>query len=355
MSVLSAWLVARLFRWLPDSAPTGLVAVGAPDRSSPVIVTANFSLTVERVRRALDGHDVWLLVANTDGINVWCAAGGRIFTAQRVIDAIKVSGLEQKIDHREVILPALAAPGVDPLLVRKETGFRARFGPVSARDIPAYLAAGKKKTEAMRRFDFGLAHRLDMFLPMNFPIYLLGAAVLAIFARQYLVGYTALFWGAVAALYLLLDVIPGKTGWSQAFFTATAVVVGWVTVDWYRLADPLAHWGWHLATFAIFFAAGFDLAGTASARRSDAEVMMHRLGFSSFGSLFSEKELGEIHIDRELCLGCGACFEICPVGVFGVLDRDRKSTLADHEACFACGACVMQCPSGALSLGHREE
>jgi NAD-dependent dihydropyrimidine dehydrogenase PreA subunit len=352
MSRCSAWLVAHLFRWLPDSVPTGLVAVGTPDRSSPVIVTANFSLTVARVKRAMQGHDAWLLVANTDGINVWCAAGGRILTAHRVIDAIKVSGLEQKVDHREVILPALAAPGVDPAVVKKETRFRARFGPVSATDIPAYLAAGKKKTENMRRFDFGIGHRLDMFLPMNFPIYLAGAALLAIFARQYLVGYTALFWGAVTALYLLLDVIPGQTGWRQASVAATAVVVGWIAVDWYRLDDPLAHWGWHLATFAIFFAAGFDLAGTASGRRSDAELMMHRLGFSSFGSLFSEKELGEVCLDRSLCQGCGTCFDICPIGVFGELDGDRKTTFAHHEACFSCSACVMQCPSGALSLDH---
>jgi len=350
VSAVSAWFVAHLFRWLPDAAPTGLVAVGNPDRSSQVIVTANYSQTVGRVNRALEGHDVWLLVTNTAGINVWCAAGGRLFTAQRVIDAIKVSRLEQKIDHRDLILPALAAPGVDLRLVKKETGFRARFGPVYARDIPAYLAAGRKKTEAMRRFDFGLAHRLDMFLPMNFPIYLIGAVALAVFARQYLVGFTALFWGAVAFLYLLLDVIPGSTGWRQALLSAVIVVAGWVAVDWYRLADPFAHWGWQLATAAIFFAAGFDLAGTASARRSDAELMMHQLGISSFGSLFSDKELGEIHLDRTLCKGCDTCFEICPIGVFGGLDGDRKSTFADHDACFACGACVMQCPSGALSL-----
>jgi len=352
MTTVSAWLVAHLFRWLPHASPTGLVAVGNPDRSSPVIVTADFTLTVERVKRALEGLDVWLLVANTDGINVWCAAGGRIFTAQRVIDAIKVSALERKVDHRQVILPALAAPGVDPRLVKEETGFRARFGPVYARDIPAYLAAGKKNTEAMRRFDFGLGHRLDMFLSMNFPIYLGGAVVMAVVARQYLLGYTALYWGAVAFLYILLDLIPGRTGWSQAFFSAAAVVAAWVAVDWLRLADPLAHWGWQLATFAVFFAAGFDIAGTASARRSDAELMMHRLGFSSFGSIFSEKELGEIHLDRELCQGCCTCFEICPVGVYGALDEDRKTTFAARDACFACGACVMQCPSGALSLSH---
>jgi len=76
---------------------------------------------------------------------------------------------------------------------------------------------------------------------MNFPIYLAGAAVLAVFARQNLLGYTVLFWGALAFLYVLLDMIPGKTGWSQALFSAAAAVLVWAVVDWYRFADPFAH------------------------------------------------------------------------------------------------------------------
>ena len=210
MTAVLDWLVAYLFRWLPRSAPTGLFPIGDPDESSPVIVTGNFSLTIRRVRRALRGQNLWLLVANSDGINVWCAADGGIFTHNRVIDAIKVSGLGSRVEHRQVILPALSASGVDLENIREETGFHAHFGPVYARDIPAYLEGRKKKTEAMRRFDFGPRHRLDMFLPMNFPIYLLVAIVLAVFWPQYLLGYTILFWGAVAFLYVFLEVIPGK-------------------------------------------------------------------------------------------------------------------------------------------------
>ena len=200
MTALLDWIVAYLFRWLPRSAPTGLFPIGKPDNSSPVIVTANFSLTVKRVRKALRGQNLWLLVANSEGINVWCAADGGIFTHNRVIDAIKVCQLADKVAHREVILPALSASGVDLDAVREETGFRARFGPVYAKDIPAYLAGRKKKTEAMRRFDFGLKHRLDMLLPMNFPLYLLIGIVVAVFGRQHLPGYTNLCCGAVAFL-----------------------------------------------------------------------------------------------------------------------------------------------------------
>lgn len=350
MSAVLDWMVAYLFRWLPRSAPTGLFSLGDPDESSPVIVTGNFSLTIRRVRRALRGQNLWLLVTNSGGINVWCAADGGSFTHHRVIDAIKVSELGSRVAHRQVILPALSASGVDLEDIREATGFRARFGPVYARDIPAYLEGRRKKTEAMRRFDFGPRHRLDMLLPMNFPIYLLVAIVLAVFWPHTLLGYTILFWGAAAFLYAFVEVIPARTGWGQAIVSATLLVLVWAGVDWILRTDPLAHWGWFLAAFAIFFAVGFDLAGIASPRRSDAELMMQRLGIKSFGTLFSEKELGQIELDLERCNGCRACFEICPVGVFGERDEDEKISFRDQHACFACSACGRQCPERALSL-----
>lgn len=350
MRAILGWIVAYLVRWLPHAAATGLFPIGDPDEDSPVIVTANFSLTVRRVRKAIEGRHLWLLVTNTEGINVWCAACGGGLTEHRVIDAIKVSGLADRVTHREVILPALSAPGVDVEAIREETGFEARFGPVYAREIPAYLDAGGEKTEAMRRFDFGPRHRLDMFVPMNFPVYLIVAVVLALLWPRYLLGHALLFWSAVACLYIFLDLIPGETGWAQAFVFAALVVLVWGGVDWIRLGDPLAHGGWLLATVAIFFAAGFDLAGTVSPRESDAEMLVRRLGVKRIGSVFSERTLGKTGVDGDRCGGCGTCREICPVGVFGDPDAAGKTTLHDPDACFGCGACVKQCPTGALAF-----
>ncbi|NOZ01871.1 MAG: 4Fe-4S dicluster domain-containing protein [Deltaproteobacteria bacterium] len=345
-----AWIIAYLARWFPHRAPTGLFPLGRPDADSPVLVTANFTLTIKRVRKALAGRSVWLLVTNSEGINVWCAAAGGILTENRVIDAIKVSRLSEKVRRHEVILPPLSAPGVDRKAVRRETGFRCRFGPVYARDIPAYLDAGKKKTEAMRRFDFGWRHRLDMFVPMNLPIYLAVAVVLYLAEPALLPGFTALFWTAVAFLYVFMDWIPGRTGWGQAMLSGLVFAIAQAALDWYSLGNPLAHWGRLLAVLIVFFAAGFDLAGILSPRTSDAERLMSNLGFRRFGSLFVEKETGRVALDRPKCHGCMTCSDICPVGVFNGLDEEKKMLFKDQGACFACGACVKQCPEDALSL-----
>jgi NAD-dependent dihydropyrimidine dehydrogenase PreA subunit len=202
----------------------------------------------------------------------------------------------------------------------------------------------------MKRFDFGLKHRLDMFLSMNFPVYAVPALALALFWPQYVLGYSILFWSAVAVLYLFLDVIPGKTGWGQSFLCAAVLVAAWMASDWLLHGDPFVHGGWLVSSFVIFFAAGFDLAGTVSPRKSDAEQFVHGLGLKSLGSLLSERDLGEITLDRVQCNGCRACLDICPVGVYADLDAEKKITFRDQHACFACNACVKQCPEDALSL-----
>ena len=348
MKALIGWIVAWLMRWFPHASRPGLRRVGRPDRDSPVIVTANFSLTVKRVLRALERRDLWVLVAPSGGINVWCASRDETFSHHSVIDAIKISRLAAKIDHRRIVLPALSAPSMDVKAIRDKTGFRARFGPVRARDIPDYLDRGMKKTEAMRRFRFDLAHRLDMLLSMNVIIYLPIAAVTALFFPQSLLALTGLFWLGAVIMYLLIDVIPGDTGWEQALFTAGAVAVAWGMLDWIVLGSPLVHWRWFILTFILYFFIGFDLAGIASSRRSDAVVFIARFGLKFLEKHYDEDVLGAITLHAEKCSGCGTCRSICPLGVFDGLDEKRKMTFRDRDACFTCRACVKQCPEGAL-------
>ncbi len=140
----------------------GLYALGNPDRSAPVLVTANYRLTVNIVRRSLIHHNLWLLVLDTKGINVWCAAGKGTFGTDEIIHRIKNTGLTSFIDHRELILPQLGAPGVAGYKITRATGFKIIWGPVTAADIPAFLAAGKKASPEMRRVRFGVRERLTV-------------------------------------------------------------------------------------------------------------------------------------------------------------------------------------------------
>ncbi|MEE8440376.1 MAG: HgcAB-like fusion protein [Spirochaetia bacterium] len=352
MKAVFHWLIAYFARWLPAATSPGLFPIGTPNPDSPVLVTANFRLTVRRVKRALRDMNLWLLVVNTNGINVWCAAAGGLFTHNRIIDAVKISGLALRVHHRQLILPALSAPGVETDAIHTATGFTVHFGPVYATDIPEYLNTGKK-TEAMQRFRFGIRHRLDMYLSMNFPVYLPIAAVLAVFWPRFLPGFTILFWSAVAFLYLFLNVIPGRTGWAQALVSSAVWSIAWAGKDWIVRGNPLAHWGWLVALVGIFLLAGIDLAGTASPRKSDFEVLLRRLGTHNLGSFLGPWDLEAVALDRSACTGCGRCREICPIGVFGEPDGENRTTLRHRDACFACGACVRQCRENALSLAER--
>ena len=90
----------------------GLYALGEPDSSSPVLVTANYKLSFDRLRQALPNRQAWILVLDTKGINVWCAAGKGTFGTGELVERIRASSLEQVVNHRDLILPQLAAPGV---------------------------------------------------------------------------------------------------------------------------------------------------------------------------------------------------------------------------------------------------
>lgn len=143
-------------------AAPGLYAVGAPDAGSAVLVTANYKMTFDLLRRELIDRSAWLLVLDTKGINVWCAAGKGTFGTEEVIRQVLASRLKELVSHRTLILPQLGAPGVAAHEVRKRCGFQVVYGPVRAADVPAFLAAGMQATPAMRRVTFTTGERLAL-------------------------------------------------------------------------------------------------------------------------------------------------------------------------------------------------
>jgi ubiquinone/menaquinone biosynthesis C-methylase UbiE len=254
-------LLNRLVPPYPKVA-TGLYRIGTPNRKSPVLVTGNYDLTVRRLVRALDGRvDCWLVVANSRGINVWCAAGGGHFTADDIIAALRTCGVEKVVNHHALILPQLCANGVDGWKIRQETHWGVHWGPVRAEDIPTYLANGRKKTESMSHVDFPLKDRLQM------------TTVMLVFYAILLLIPFLLFWRPSAPLLLglvaligyfygiFLPWVPGHDGLGKGAVLAFLTVIGlclW-SLGWGHLsAESLFNWSLGLGFLSFFIGAEFQ-------------------------------------------------------------------------------------------------
>jgi len=267
-------LLSLINRFVPPypQVAMGLYRIGDPGRESPVLATGNYELTVRRLVRELDGRvDCWLLVANSRGINVWCAAGGGHFTADGVVSAIKISGVREMVNRHELILPQLCANGVDGWQIREHTGWAVRWGPVRAEDVPAYLAAGRRKTAEMRWVTFPLRDRLEMTVVSTIFFGVLLAIPLSIF-WPHLLG---LALGAMIlqafAFGVFLPWIPGHDGLVKGAFLAAVTVLA--VILWGQLDG-----NWTLTTyinrslglgFLAFFVAG-EFQGMSPLMRGEA-------------------------------------------------------------------------------------
>lgn len=132
------WGIGRLSYIVPP----GLYAMGAPDRNSEVIVTANYKMTYDLVRKTLVGRSLWILVLETYGINVWCAAGKGTFGTGELVRRVERTGLSGIVDHRRLILPLFGAAGVKGGEVQKRSGFKVAFSTIRIEDLPEYLDSG---------------------------------------------------------------------------------------------------------------------------------------------------------------------------------------------------------------------
>ena len=144
----------------------GLYAVGSPDKGSPVFVSANYKLSFDILRRSLRGLSAWIVTLDTNGINVWCAAGKGTFGTDELVKRIFQTRLVEVVEHRKIIVPQLGAPGVAAHIVQKQTGFRVHYGPVEAADIPEYLSGGLKASKEMRTKGFPALDRI-ILTPME--------------------------------------------------------------------------------------------------------------------------------------------------------------------------------------------
>jgi len=157
---LGAWRVRWGIGRMRYRVDPGLYAVGRPTAESPVLVSANYKMSFDRLRSQLAGIDAWILVLDTRGVNVWCSAGKGTFGADEIVGRVKANRLEEIVSHRTLVLPQLGAPGVAAHQVKNRCGFRVVYGPVRAADLPKFLSDGMKATPQMREVTFPLLDRL---------------------------------------------------------------------------------------------------------------------------------------------------------------------------------------------------
>jgi hypothetical protein len=137
----------------------GLYCVGDPDQESPVLVTANYKLTFDSLRQELTALDAWLLVLDTRGVNVWCAAGKELFSTREVVNRVNQTRLNKVVSHNQLILPQLGATGVSAHQVKKASGFKVIWGPIRARDIQHFIASENRLDKSMRQVTFSIGER----------------------------------------------------------------------------------------------------------------------------------------------------------------------------------------------------
>src|SRR5882757_5258044 len=221
-----------IFRSFPFPTEPGLRVFGNPDRSSPVFVTGNFDHTVRLVSRVLSTMDCYLLVAPTGGVNVWCASAGGHFGVDEIEAAIKLSGIDQLVDHHRLVLPRLTAPGVNTKEVRSRTGWRVVFGPIEIDDLPAWLDESFPRLVAdvvgfpvRRRVEMGIGAGLWPAGLLGIP----GAFIAGWQAGLITVGLAYLISVLFALAYPRLPLAPGLP---QAIPLAAVLAGAGVAVTW---------------------------------------------------------------------------------------------------------------------------
>lgn len=197
------------------SVTPGLYAVGTPDSDSDIFVSANYKLSFDILRRELHGINAWILVLDTKGINVWCAAGKGTFGTNELISRIISVKLSSLVKHRRIILPQLGAPGIEADLVKKMTGFRVYYGPVRAADIPAYLSGNYNATKEMRTVKFTLLDRLILTpielnpLLKKFPLFAIIMMLVFGLKPSGILFSDALNYGMPFLIFTLLSLFSG--------------------------------------------------------------------------------------------------------------------------------------------------
>lgn len=339
MRYFLVYIISTLLRYFPFPGKIELIHIGNPNRNSPVLLTGNFKLTIELVKRALRDIDCYLLIANSHGINVWCAATGGHLNNHNVISAIKTSGIEELVDHRHIVLPQLAATGVDHVAIQQKTKWKVIWGPVDANDLPQFLDSGIKKE--MRNIHFPFSQRMELAIAWIFTLCVLNTIVFV--WGNYLLITSVIIIFPTLVLYLLLPIFINwlvrspRTGILNPRLIIIQIllfIISLPAVYYVSYKQEINGYWVFIYLFVMCILNTIDLLGTTPQYKSN----LH------------ENYL--IHLNEEKCYGDGSCISVCPKDCLSL--SDSKAEL-NPQGCVQCGACIVQCPFDALFFTHNDE
>jgi len=254
---------------LPLAVRSGLYRLGSPTRDSPLFLTCNFYMTFKQVVKALQGRHCWLMVQDTEGWNVWCAADAHIFSAEKAAALMRAYNVDNLLSHKTIVVPRLGGRIARRLseLTAPSTiseaasgqGWRVIKGPIAAQDLPAFIKGGLVATRPMhslRRY-YGLPHRLRVGA-LTALVAILCALPFLFILREFLLFFLA--FGLVSSFVLAVFHywIPGRTGVVKELLLGALACIGllgWTAAQGQPLALRL---GWAMLALLIYsFTLGF--------------------------------------------------------------------------------------------------
>ena len=316
-----------LFRLFPYPDSIGLYKIGNPDKDSIVIVTGNYDLTIRRVVKSLSSMDCWLLICDSRGINIWCSSLSDHFNTDKIINAINIVNLKEKVNCRKLILPQLCAANITVNKVKKETGFNCEFGPVKIADIKKYLI--NPKDPDLRKITFNMKERVEMagatiLLPIIYSIFIFNFIDLQKLFIIIPVLYALSFFNSIIFPYRLIkniiiwSLVFGLMVFGVSFFLFSVILK--INVLIYIITISIG------ISYLIYEFEGWS--------------PLVKFGFTS------SYHKVNISIDENICIGCGNCIKVCPKGVYALINN--KSKIINLNECISCKSCIAQCLVGAI-------
>ncbi|MBF0544619.1 MAG: 4Fe-4S binding protein [Candidatus Riflebacteria bacterium] len=322
-----------LHRYNPFRAPVELIELGDPKSNAPIFVSGNYEHTLERLIKKLSGISCRLLVADSAGINVWCAAGVGDFNENKIIDAIIATKLHEKTSNRVLILPQLAAIGINTKKLRDETGFSVTWGPAHFDDLNEFIRNGYKSSENMRIAKFPFLDKLENAIGVM-GVFLFPILLAFWYPRQV---FFFLFSISHAAFGTLLgyDFLPAKYPANKTLLLA---FLQGITAPFIhrRFKFGLTLFEKLVIGIVAHLLIAIDMIGSTPFFKTTIE---HWLKTGTNKSLFQPYL-------TENCRSCGKCVEVCPKGV--LRKTSNKIQVFLESECCECLACVKQCPFDAI-------